>query len=38
MPALQKNLLFHGENWNEHLEKYHTPEEIQQYRREVKAF
>lgn len=38
MPALHQNLMFLGKNWDEHLKKYHTPQEIELYHQEVKQF
>jgi len=38
MPNIHENLLYQGLRWEEHLRKYHAPEELERYRAEVRAF
>ena len=32
LPNLQKNVLFHGKNWEQHLQKYHGATAVSQYK------
>lgn len=38
LPAVHKNLMFHGKHWAEHMKKYHSAADQAQYDRELAAF
>jgi hypothetical protein len=38
LPALAENLLFHAKHWEDHMKNYHTPEQYDDWKAQVKAY
>jgi hypothetical protein len=38
LPALAENLIFHARQWDEHMRKYHTPGEHEEWKAQVRAY